>query len=487
MLKKTLVSNQRVTTLLALLLLLISIAGCVGIGNTYRVNDKVFNDSSYALAYFESEILVPQLNQVTLSNVQNEGRAVFIIPSREVVNSKGIRITGPVNGDIVLYLQDFILKSYTFTYQAVQKAKFFSNIDFHQSSSPESHYSDAYDYFIYIDLQSPESAFLKLRTKYSSEVITITSIAGKSLPDVCSSVAQALIEVKRGESQKNSVINDKAMVSSPQTEEFQEEFTFVKRSKKNIDAVAVIFGAKSYRGDIPNVDVAIRDAAAMKRYVINTLGFRPENVIYQEDPSLSDFNTVFGTDRSHKGKLYSYVRPNGSSDIFIYYSGHGAPDPETQSAFFVPVDCDPATVVMGGYSMATFYSNLSKIPSRNVTVIIDACFSGGSHNGMLLKNMSPVFINAKPLEVIGNNVSAFHSTSENQVSTWYEEKGYSLFTYYYLKGIQGEADLNSDGKITNQEIQSWLDDNVPYMARRLNNREQIPRIKGAPDNVLVEY
>jgi len=77
------------------------------------------------------------------------------------------------------------------------------------------------------------------------------------------------------------------------------------------------------------------------------------------------------------------------------------------------------------------------------------------------------------------------SAAMDQVSTWYPEKRHSLFTYYFLKGIQGDADANKDSIITVHEMKTYLNEHVPYMARRLNNIEQKPVVTGDDKAVLV--
>ena len=51
----------------------------------------------------------------------------------------------------------------------------------------------------------------------------------------------------------------------------------------NKDAVAVIIGNKDYVGSVPDVDFAHNDAEAMKRFVIDVLGFREGNIIDLRD------------------------------------------------------------------------------------------------------------------------------------------------------------------------------------------------------------
>lgn len=77
------------------------------------------------------------------------------------------------------------------------------------------------------------------------------------------------------------------------------------------------------------------------------------------------------------------------------------------------------------------------------------------------------------------------SAGMDQVASWYPEKGHWLFTYFFLKGIQGKADTNKDGSITMGEMKAWLNDQVPYMARRLTGNEQQPVMMGQDNDKLV--
>ena len=54
-----------------------------------------------------------------------------------------------------------------------------------------------------------------------------------------------------------------------------------------------------------------------------------------------------------------------------------------------------------------------------------------------------------------------------------------------MKGIQGEADVNKDKKITVGEMKVYLTEHVPYMARRLRGNEQEPVIMGNDSDVMV--
>ena len=253
---------------------------------------------------------------------------------------------------------------------------------------------------------------------------------------------------------------------------------------KNPDAVAVVIGISRYKNsDVPPADYARRDASVMKQYLVNTLGFDERRIIelYDEQATLSAFKQVF------EEQLPNWIRA-GKSDVFVFYSGHGAPVPETKEAFFVPYDCNPTYAKSTGYRVQELYDRLAKLAARSVTTVIDACFSGSSEKGMLLKGVSPVFITVdNPIAGIPNGL-VFTASSGQQVASWYSEKKHGLFTYYFLKGWRGEADGNKDRQVSAAEMEEYLLKNVPDQARYLNNREQTPQLMGLDkQRILVKY
>ena len=257
--------------------------------------------------------------------------------------------------------------------------------------------------------------------------------------------------------------------------------------QKNPHAIAVIIGNKHYSRfghGIPDVDYAARDAAYMKKYVINLLGYREENIIYKPDATQGQMLRIFGTRGNFKGELYNWVKA-GKSDVFIYYVGHGAPDPKGKGAFLMPVDAAADYISANGYSLDTFYDNLEKIPAKRITVVLDACFSGNSAAGILVKNVSPgILKSATPVRKLNNGV-IFSSAGKDQVSHWYPVKRHSLFTYFFMKGLKGAADKNGNKRITVAEMKKYLCDRVPYRARRLTGREQTPVVVGDEAREIV--
>jgi len=106
------------------------------------------------------------------------------------------------------------------------------------------------------------------------------------------------------------------------------------------------------------------------------------------------------------------------------------------------------------------------------------------------KNISPVFITVDNPLITLPNATLFTSATGEQVSCWYPDKKHSLFTYFFLKGLQGAADVNNDKQVAISELEQYVTDKtegVPYYARRLHSRTQTPVVSGDKKRVIVQF
>ncbi len=253
------------------------------------------------------------------------------------------------------------------------------------------------------------------------------------------------------------------------------------------DAVAVIIGNRRYADGIPEVRYAANDAAAVKRFAIDTLGFRDGNVIELIDASQAEMHAVFGNAQDHRGKLWSWVRP-GRSDVLVFYSGHGVPGLRDKRGYLLPADADPETPEINGYPLDLLLRNLAAIEARSTTVLLDACFSGNTAGGWLVRSASPVYVRTAP-PTPAPRLTLVTAAEGDQVASWDEEAGLGLFTRHLLDALNGAADRgrdgNRDGRVTLAELHGYLDDEMTYAARRLFRRVQRASVSGDPATVLV--
>lgn len=253
----------------------------------------------------------------------------------------------------------------------------------------------------------------------------------------------------------------------------------------NADGVAVVIGVKGYASKyVPSVDYALNDAELVTQYLIQTMGYQEGNIIYLENPTKADLEKVFGNKDNYKGQLYDYIK-KGQSEVFVYYTGHGAPDLDSKEGYFVPSDSDPNYVKFSGYPLSVFYENLSRLPARDISVVIDACFSGMSDKGTIISKASPLRV--VPVLPGAGKINIFTSSKAEQISSWYPDKRHSLFTYFFLKGLQGAADKDGNKKLTYGELYDYTSENVPYYARRLYGRTQNPSFTGKDEKVILKY
>ena len=244
------------------------------------------------------------------------------------------------------------------------------------------------------------------------------------------------------------------------------------------DDVAVIIGNGDYHRqgrDIPDVRPAHADAAAMRIYVLQALGIRERNIIMLSDATAAQMQAVFGNDHDHRGQLYDWVKP-GRSRIFVYYAGHGAPVADGSGPYLVPADAEASRIALSAYPLPLLYDNLSRLPSQGVTVVLEACFSGMSQAGSLMARASPILISPKGA-LPPANVTVISAAGFDQIGSWEADASHGLFTEYFLKGMSGEADQkpygNQDGKVTLEELERYLKENLSYWARRYYGREQV--------------
>ncbi|MCL4511180.1 MAG: caspase family protein [Bacteroidetes bacterium] len=138
--------------------------------------------------------------------------------------------------------------------------------------------------------------------------------------------------------------------------------------------------------------------------------------------------------------------------------------------------------------MKQFYMDIEKLDARHKIIVVDACFSGQAGNGQsLIKYASPALLRVNNPLVADSNTVIFQSSGPDQVSNWYDEKRHGMFTYFFLKGLQGAADFNHDGTITADELIKYINDpndGLPYYSNRLYQRPQEAHIEGDGQTVI---
>ncbi|MDE3119099.1 MAG: hypothetical protein KGL03_08820, partial [Nitrospirota bacterium] len=116
-----------------------------------------------------------------------------------------------------------------------------------------------------------------------------------------------------------------------------------------------------------------------------------------------------------------------------------------------------------------------------IVVMLDSCFSGAGGRSVVAKGMRPMVLSVENPVLAGGKTVVLSASQGDQVSSTYDQKGHGLLTYFFLKGLQGEADKNKDGSVDLAELFTYLKPQVSRVARRDFNNEQTPQLLGSPE------
>jgi len=239
--------------------------------------------------------------------------------------------------------------------------------------------------------------------------------------------------------------------------------------KPDQNAHAIVIGIENYRQGLPKADYAAADAKTISAYLTKTMGYPEENVV----TLLNDRALKSDLEKYLDRWLSNHVEENGR--VFIYYSGHGSPNVMNGDAYLVPYDGDPTFIAETGYPLARLYASLGKLKAKEITVVLDSCFSGAGGRSVLAKGAKPlVVMTQKP--IIPKNASVMTASAADQVSSAYEAQGHGLFTYFLLKGIKEGDVVKPDGSIKMDELFGYVKPRVERLARQQFNNEQTPQL-----------
>lgn len=234
------------------------------------------------------------------------------------------------------------------------------------------------------------------------------------------------------------------------------------------DAVAIVIGAEEYMDkNLPAAPYAERDAKVVSEYFRKALGIGNVRLLTNDQVTAMELKRTFDPLR---GKLASMIVP-GKTDLFVYYSGHGVPmegSDGRKDIFLIPYDVDKAWIRDEGFSLNKLYADLSTLNAKSVTVILDACFSGGTrrsdaYSTKSIANQKLVIVDEAEMEqpwLDNPNFRVFTSSRGDQASLGFDKSQSGLFTYYLAIGLQGEADKDGNGKVEMSELVAYVQEQV---------------------------
>lgn len=239
---------------------------------------------------------------------------------------------------------------------------------------------------------------------------------------------------------------------------------------QNDENFAVVIGIEKYRDIGASAQYAERDARTMLLYLKDYLGFPEQNIKFlsADRATKSDIAKIM--------ELWLPLQVTPDSKVFVYYSGHGAPDTDSHEAYILPYDGDPKALDLTAYPLKRLYAKLNKLPAKEIVVALDSCFSGAGGRSVVPQGARPLMTKIDAGKVsASSHLTVFTAASGEEITGGYEPQKHGLFTYYFLRGLRGDADTDHDGWVSVAEQYNYIKKNVSLMANR-DSRQQTPQL-----------
>lgn len=224
------------------------------------------------------------------------------------------------------------------------------------------------------------------------------------------------------------------------------------------DSWAVVAGIDNY-AKWPKLQYAVNDATGVRDILLNKFGFKPDHVItlLNEEATREKILSVLGDTLSDPDRVHRDDR------VFVFFAGHGATRrlPSGRDlGYIIPWDADMQNLQGEAISMTNFQDISESIPAKHVFFVMDSCYSGlAVTRGEVVNNYLREMSHRSAREMLTAG-GASEEVADNGPN------GHSVFTWTLLQGLEGRADLNSDGFITAAELAAYVGPGVSALSRQ---------------------
>jgi uncharacterized caspase-like protein/tetratricopeptide (TPR) repeat protein len=225
---------------------------------------------------------------------------------------------------------------------------------------------------------------------------------------------------------------------------------------------ALVIGIAQYKNLPESAQLAYpnRDAEDMYTVLISPEGgqFPAENV----HKLINEKATVANIRHELEEWLPAVTREDDR--VLIYFAGHGFVS--GGKAYLAPYDVDVHNIAGTAYPMEQLGQDVGgRIKGKWKVLITDAC-----HSGAITPETDRAQVNQTLLDL---QKSLFSLTASRDREQSFESAnwggGHGIFTYYVVKGLEGEADTNGDGIVSADELAEYVHTNVRLATQAAQN------------------
>ena len=249
------------------------------------------------------------------------------------------------------------------------------------------------------------------------------------------------------------------------------------RPQRGRDAVAIIIGIQDYLR-VPRSEFSNEDARSFYEYARRGLGIDPGNIKLLVDSEANDVEIT----RAFKSWLPSRVNRD-KTDVYVFYSGHGLPSDDGK-LYLLPYGADSDFLERTAVARKEVVNLLQAARPKAVTMFIDSCYNGLTRSGeTLLPGARPIVVNVEE-KGYPDNFVVLSASGSSEIASSSPDLKHGIFSYYLMKGMEGDADENKNGTITFAEMHGYLIERVARFAATMNRR-QVPQLLGDGSRILI--
>ena len=218
---------------------------------------------------------------------------------------------------------------------------------------------------------------------------------------------------------------------------------------------AVVIGIDHYE-KWPGLEFAVADARAV-RDTLQKTGFDDITLITDKE----------ATQRRILTELFHNLpkKVDRNDRVLFYFAGHGQTEDLPgggKKGYIIPVDAEAHGYGSTAVSMEQIRSLTSRISAKHIIFVMDSCYSGLGLNRSagVWPGISDYLRKVSSMRVVQI------ITAGGQGEQVQERQGHGLFTSYFLKAIEGEADLDKDNVVTGTELGAYLRPTVSNASRQ---------------------
>lgn len=246
-------------------------------------------------------------------------------------------------------------------------------------------------------------------------------------------------------------------------------------------AHALVVGVSRYEDPtIPDLKYAASDAEKLYETLVNKAGFSAEHV------------TLLTDDKARLSTILMALDDLQAADendlVLFYFAGHGRADIRSEDGqqrddlvwkYLVTHDANNKNLMRTALSWDTMRGAFQNLYARNHIYLLDSCYSGIGDRSLPVPSTRGELSEPDWAELVGEDRVMLAACQANEMAYEYDDVTSGLFTHFLIKGLGGEAATAEGGTVYIDRLESYLQQQIPPIAKRQFGGQQTPVLYGS--------